>query len=88
MDKTLKKMKSLNLSKDQFDTYVKLFEQDYGNSKFNLPVQQASEELSSVLNKNLPSNEERLKILRTITFEEQKEFQSSVFEKTFFGGKP
>ena len=84
LDKTLKKMKSLNLSKDQFDTYVKLFEQDYGNSKFNLPVQQASEELSSVLNKNLPSNEERLKILRTITFEEQKEFQSSVFEKTFF----
>ena len=83
LEKLLKKMKSSDLTKDQFDTYVKLYEQDWNNSKYNLPINQASEELSSILNKNIPTNEEKLKILNTLTFEEQKKFQSSVFDKTY-----
>lgn len=83
LDLTLKKLKSLELSKDKFEIYTKSLQKSYSNSKFNLPVNQASETLSCLLNKNLPSSEEKLKILSSITFEEQKEFQSTLFDKAY-----
>lgn len=83
LELVIKKLRSFDLSKDKFETYFKALQKSYGNAKFDLPVKQAGEELSCLLNKNLPSCEEKLKILNSITLEEQKEFQAKLFEKAY-----
>lgn len=83
LESILKQMTNLTLTKESFDNHVKFFQKSYYNSRFDLPVNQASDELTHLLYKDYPTEEEKLKILNTLTYEDVLQFFSSLFEKTY-----
>lgn len=84
LDVILKRLVHLEHTQEEFENLKKFYQEAYTNSKFQLPVSQAKEELTSLLNKQIPTSQEKLKILNSLTLEDLVAFSSVLFEKAYF----
>ena len=71
-------------TREQFDLYVARHEKDYANSLKALPVKQAKELLSSLINPSRTTKQENLAALKTISYEDFLAFHKNIFEKSYF----
>ena len=70
-------------SKEQFDLYVSRLKKGYENSAKIIPVKQAKELLTTLINQDKTTKQENLTALGRITFEDFVEFHKNLFEKTY-----
>ncbi|HSX13634.1 MAG TPA: insulinase family protein [Chlamydiales bacterium] len=71
-------------TQEQFDLYVARHAKAYENSTKILPVKQAKELLTTLINDSLSTKQENLEALRQITFEDFRNFHINLFDKTYF----
>jgi insulysin len=71
-------------TKEQFELYVARHAKDYENSHKLLPVKQAKELLTSLINESVTTQEENLKALNLITFEDFRNFHQNLFDTCYF----
>jgi insulysin len=81
----LKNMTNLETTKEQFESYVSYLLKGYGNVKFNLPLSQAQEQFSTLV-QNSPTSEEKLNALPFVTHSDFLTFSSNVFKKIYVEG--
>lgn len=71
-------------TREQFALYIARHAKDYENSSKALPVKQARELLSTLINQSKTTKQENLKALKELTFEDFRAFHKRLFEKTYF----
>ncbi len=90
LDQILKKLTLAPPTKEQFDLYFARHEKIYANAAKDLPVKQAIDTLYSLLSDDRTTQEEKLKALKTISYEEYVQYQKTLFEtsyqQAFFAG--
>lgn len=79
------KLKTVRPTPAQFELYKTSLSLSYANSKKELPVKQAMDTLSDVLAKT-PSESEKLKTLKGISYEEFIEFSNKLFTQAYIEG--
>lgn len=70
-------------TQEQFALYYARHAKDYENSSKILPVKQARELLSTLINESITTKLENLEALQQITFEDFSNFHKNLFEKTY-----
>ncbi len=71
-------------TKEQFALYVARHAKEYENSAKTIPVKQAKELLSTLINQDKTTKQENLEAIQKISFEDFSAFHKNLFEKTYF----
>ncbi len=79
------KLKTVHPTSSQFELYKTSLKLDYANSSKELPVKQAMETLNHVLAKT-PTDQEKIKSLQGISYEEFLEFSKNLFKTAYVEG--
>jgi insulysin len=79
-------MKKFSITSQQFQTYRQALLSEYDNGTKDLPVKQAMELVSSIIFRDAPTREERLKALNSVTYEQFAKFTTSVLNKGYIEG--
>jgi insulysin len=77
-------MKHVAITSEQFEIYKQSLETDYENATKELPLIQARNLLNSVLTNNAPLPEEKLKALKTLTFDAYCTYEKELLQKCYF----
>lgn len=86
LEKVLKNMKEQTPSKIQFNDHKVALIKSYQNEKKDLPVFQAYNQLNTLLVKDHSSNDEKIKALEQITYEEFLSFHHSLYQQSYLEG--
>lgn len=84
LQEILKQMPMQAPTKEQFALYVARHIKEYENSTKIIPVKQAKELLSTLINRDKTTKQENLRALQEISFEDFLSFHKNLFEKTYF----
>lgn len=76
-------LKKVKPSREQFEIYKQSLEATYKNSSKDLPYFQSSELMSSILFNVSPTNEEKLRMLKGISYEQFLDFSHELFKKAY-----
>ncbi len=79
-------MKDLQPTAEQFELYKHSLASLYDNANKELPVIQAKELLSSILFNDAPTNHEKSKILKTLSYDEFVQFSDQLLKKVYLEG--
>jgi insulysin len=78
-------LRSVAPSKEEFEIYRTSLASDYDNASKELPVRQAMEQLDGILF-NKSSEQEKLKTIKTITYDDFSQFAKDLFQTTYTEG--
>lgn len=84
LEKIVSQMPKAPPTREQFEQYVARHAKDYENSTKILPVKQAKELLTTLINESVSTKEENLKALNQITFEDFRNFHQNLFDQCYF----
>lgn len=71
---------------EQFEIYKQALLSEYDNQQKNLPAQQASDILSSILYNDAPTSDAKYRALKNISYEEFSIFAKNIFKKATIDG--
>lgn len=78
-------LKHVTPSKEEFEIYRTSLATDYDNASKELPVRQAMEQLDGILF-NKPTEQEKLRAVKALTFEEFSQFSQGLFQTAYTEG--
>lgn len=81
-----KTLKTIAPSKEQFEIYKQSLLSSYENASKELPVRQASELLSSIIFNDAPTQVDKFKALKEITYDDFITFARNLFKTSFIEG--
>lgn len=84
LQEIVKQMPQNPPTKEQFELYVARHTKGYENSAKIIPVKQAKELLSTLINQDKTTAQENLAAIKEISFEDFTTFHKKLFEKTYF----
>jgi insulysin len=76
-------LRSLDISKDQFEIFRESLLSVYDNASKELPVRQAMEIMTSVLINDAPTSNEKMRELASLSYEEFSEFNKHLFDSIY-----
>ena len=76
-------LKKVNATADQFELYKQSLLSAYDNASKELPVFQAKDLLSSILFSDSPTNNEKYKALKLLSYEDFQNFSNELFKKAY-----
>jgi insulysin len=76
-------LRSLDISKDQFEIFRESLLSVYDNASKELPVRQAMEIMTSVLINDAPTSSEKMRELASLSYEEFSEFNKHLFDSIY-----
>ncbi|NGX51417.1 MAG: Protease 3 [Chlamydiae bacterium] len=83
LETILTDIKTLKITREEFDLYRGSLESSYANMKRAIPISQAQERLLSITTNNHPMHDEQLAALSEISYEEFLGFSEKLFEVAY-----
>ncbi|MBI5274747.1 MAG: insulinase family protein [Chlamydiales bacterium] len=83
LEEIIKQSKSHQPSIDEFNLYKEAITSQYENQSMNLPLYSANEVLSSILFNDAPTSQQKLKIIKRLSYEDYLKYNEELFKQVY-----